>query len=89
MAQYAISYDLRKPGRNYDNLIKAIKDLSGGWCHALESLWVVTSNLSAVQIRDRLLPHIDANDGLLITGLTGVAAWYGLGQEQSNWLKTA
>jgi hypothetical protein len=89
MSKYAISYDLRKPGGNYHDLIEAIKALGGGWCHTLESLWFVNSNLDAVQIRARLLPHIDTNDGLIVTGLTGEMAWFGIGESQSTWLKSA
>jgi hypothetical protein len=89
MSQYAISYDLRKPGRNYKSLTDAIKNLGGGWCHALESLWIVNTHLSVTQVRDRLLPHIDSNDGLMVNQTTGASAWYGIGKEQADWLKSA
>lgn len=53
MQTYLISYDLRKPGRNYDGLYKAIKSFSI-WARPLESFWVVVSTQSSATIRDQL-----------------------------------
>ena len=86
MACYVIGYDLDKPGQNYENLFKAIKAI-GTWWHCLDSTWLVVSNLTAAQIRDQLLTHIDNNDKLLVARLTGEAAWYGFDDECSKWLK--
>jgi len=53
-----------------------------------DSTWIVSkTDLTAEQIRDRLLPHIDRTDELLVAKLTGEAAWYGFDTEGSNWLK--
>jgi hypothetical protein len=85
---FLVSYDLRQPGRSYAALHQAIKAL-GSWAHPLESVWTVQSSLSAVQIRDSLVRHIDRNDGLLVTRLAGEAAWHGINhQEVENWLRT-
>lgn len=85
MKVYQISYDLRKQ-RNYDALYERIKSY-GTWCHVLESSWVIATNQSAAQIRDYLLGVLDKDDGLLVTRLSGEAAWFGLGQQRDNWLK--
>lgn len=85
MAVYQISYDLRKQ-RNYDALYERIKRYED-WRHILESNWVVVTNQSATQIRDNLKAVMDQDDGLFVTRLQGEAAWYGLGQENSIWLK--
>lgn len=60
-----ISYDLKTPGQNYNDLIEQIKRL-GDWAHVQDSLWHVKSNLNTTQIRDVLLHHIDKNDNLLV-----------------------
>lgn len=73
MAKYEVSYDLRKPGRNYDSLYSRLADWKAA--RALQSVWIIETDNSAVAIRDDLAKHIDANDGLLVTGLTGEAAW--------------
>lgn len=64
MAIYAVSYDLRKPGRNYDDLYKALRQYVH--CHMLESYWYVDSTDSASTIRDALSQHIDSNDQLMV-----------------------
>ncbi len=76
MKSYLISYDLRKPGQDYKDLIATLK--SWGAVRVLLSEWVMLSDASATAIRDALTSFIDANDGLLVTGLTGEAAWRGL-----------
>lgn len=86
MSTYLISYDLRKPGRNYADLHEAIKSF-GTWAHPLESLWAVVSNLSSQQIRDFLLTKMDANDGLLVVKSANSGAWSSVGTAPSEWLK--
>jgi hypothetical protein len=82
-----IGYDLNRPGQDYSDLIDAIKRISGGrWWHCLDSTWIITTDLSAVQIRDQLRQHVDQNDELLVAGLTGEAAWVGFNDQCSNWL---
>jgi len=87
MKVFVICYDLNRPGQNYDSLFDAIKAISGYWCHAVDSTWFIASSMSAAQIRDKLLPHIDSNDDLLVSRQSGEAAWYGLSDEISDWLK--
>lgn len=86
MAAQLISYDLRKPGRDYSALYEAIKAL-GTWWHCLESIWIVRTNLDTAQVRDALTPHIDANDDLIVLTLQGNWASYRLSQECNDWLR--
>lgn len=82
---YEISYDLRKPGRDYSRLYEAIKGY-GDWAHPLDSVWIISASQTAVQVRDHLKSRMDANDGLLVTRMSGEAAWMGLNDEVSKWL---
>lgn len=82
---FQIDYDLRAPGRDYESLIEALRKFNR-WCHPLKSTWVISTSLSAVQIRNHLLQYMDANDGLLVTRLQGEAAWNGLDNTVSTWL---
>ena len=89
MASYIITYDLSKPDRDYHGLYKRIKGISSVWAHISESSWlVVGDNLTSVFIRDTLTPNIDSNDKLFVARLTGEAAWRGLSQKQTDWIKT-
>lgn len=86
LKRYLVSYDLRKPGRNYETLYKALKSYEA-WAHPLESVWVLETRRSATEIRDHLGAHVDGNDQLLVTGLTVEWASYNLATEQTNWLQ--
>ena len=74
MTSMIIEYDLCSPGRNYDGLYKAIKAYCV-WAHITESTWFIKTNESCVQVRDKLLAHMDRNDRIFVAELTGVAAW--------------
>ncbi|MCC2638630.1 MAG: hypothetical protein K0Q68_2349 [Moraxellaceae bacterium] len=89
MAMYLIGYDLNQPGKNYDALHDAIKRLGTTWCRPLDSTWIVSHPGPATAIRDELMRHIDRNDALLVTGLTGERAWVSLHPKVSDWLKAA
>lgn len=85
MGAYIVTYDLARPGRDYDELHARIKAFDG-WARIAESSWAVATNQSAVQVRDYLTPAIDANDKLFVSRL-GSSAWIGLSSEVSEWLK--
>lgn len=85
MARYIITYDLRKPGRNYDELYKRIKSYRA-WAHITESSWAVATTQTSEQIRDHLRGVMDSNDKLLV-GILGTSAWSGLPKEITEWLK--
>jgi hypothetical protein len=70
-----IGYDLIKPGKDYANLIDAIKKLGDTWWHCLDSTWIIKTNSTAKQVRDALFQHIDGNDRLLVVTLSAPAAW--------------
>lgn len=68
---YVITY--KRPGllRNDTDLIREIKNLGPGWAQAMDSTWIVATELSAQQIVDRLLPYMDGeDDGFLVNELS-------------------
>lgn len=83
---YMVSYDLMMPGQNYDDLINELKAFPN-WCHCLDSTWVIKSSLPASQVRDKLKPHLDSNDKLIVAKLSGEAAWAGFSMEVADWLR--
>jgi hypothetical protein len=76
MKMYRIGYDLDKPGQEYHPLITRLRAL--GAERVLESDWLLKNTASASEIRDDLKRFIDSNDRLLVTTLTGEAAWSNL-----------
>jgi hypothetical protein len=73
---YLMSYDLRKPGRNYDGLYQALKSI-GPWWHYLESTWLISTQENATQIYNRVVRSIDPDDRLLIVDI---------GKDRYGWL---
>ena len=87
MTTYLISYDLSTPGRNYDDLIEHIKAY-GTWSHPLQSVWLVSTTLSAEQVRDAAAKFLDSNDKILVVVASRDGAWRGIAEKVSDWLKT-
>lgn len=82
-----VGYDLNKTGQNYDKLIEALKSNYDNWWHHLDSTWLIKTSKTCVEVRDELRAFIDSNDELLVAELTGVAAWCGIADSGSTWLK--
>lgn len=87
MSHYLVTYDLRKPGRDYATLASAIQRVAMNFSRPLESVWLITSPLSASQIRDFLQQHVDANDGLLVVELARDWATRCCQPSASGWLR--
>lgn len=86
MASYLITYDLDKPGQDYSDVLKTIKNL-GGWARLSESSYVVSCQLTVQQIYDRLKQYLDNNDQLYVIHVSN--PWTGFGPKDVNdWLNT-
>lgn len=69
---YLITYDLRKPRRDYASLYDAIKQL-GDNNHPLESVWLVyisEDDASVTDVALYLKKHMDENDLLFVVDIT-------------------
>ncbi len=86
MAAYIIGCALSRPSQDYPALFEAIKSYECWW-HHLDTIWIVKTDQSAVQIRDYLRQFIDQSDELFVGQLSGAAAWTGIPENGSNWLK--
>ena len=81
---YAINYDLKTPGRNYNELYEEIKK-SPRWWHFLESTWLIITDETPTQVWNRIGKHIDNNDYMLIIEVRdNVNGW--LPKEAWDWI---
>ena len=85
MKTYMVSYDLIDPGQKYEKLIKLIKS-EYAWAKIGYSAFIVKSNASHIELRDKYKQALDSNDKLFIGAVSAPAAWYGLSDEVSKWL---
>lgn len=87
MPNYFISYDLKKPGQNYEKVADAIKQ-TGQWAKVQLSLWYVKSSMTAEQIAKHVWQHMDANDSLVvIDSSNNEAYWFNLDTQVSTFMQ--
>lgn len=82
---YLVSYDLRRPGQNYTELIDYLKS-HHNWWHHLGSTWVIVTDLSATKLRDGITAHLDGNDKVLVAASGHEGARGGFTDKGSDWL---
>jgi hypothetical protein len=68
MAVYSVTYDLKTPGKNYTELLTALRALDSN--HAQQSLWFVNTTMAEVDLLNHLTAHIDSNDWMFVAFLT-------------------
>ena len=72
MKIFLIAYDLKKVGKNYNELYSEIKSL-GDWHHPLESTWFVAIPqpfVTADDVCQKLRLVIDENDNIVVFDVT-------------------
>lgn len=89
MAVHWVNYDLNKTGQNYDALIAYLKS-HDNWAKPLKSSFFVKTALTAEQLRDGILNHIDRTDDVVVITVSG-QSWgtYGLSDELNNWIRSS
>src|SRR2546430_13310342 len=70
MALYMVKYDLKRPLQDYPRLYASIK-ACGMALHAMNNMWfVISSEMSAYKIADRVRLSADANDKGFVSRLS-------------------
>ncbi len=82
-----VSYDLYKPGQDYDKVIEAIKSL-GAWAKVHYSFWYVNSQFTASEASKKVWAAMDKNDSLIVVDASNnYASWYNLKQDVLDFIK--
>lgn len=87
MTVYVITYDLNQPGQDYKDLHESIKDC-GVWWHCLDSTWMISSKMTAIDIANKLWAKMDQNDRLLVTPVASGSASAGFTGDCESWIKS-
>lgn len=73
---YLISYDLKKPKKDYNSLYDTLKKFEN--CHILDSTWIIKTNKTTSDIFDTLKAVVDNGDHFYIVDITN--------QKRDGWL---
>lgn len=85
MSIILVTYDLKKPGRNYKPVHDYLKTYS--YCKYLESVWLLDTHKSPDKIRNELKTKIDSNDTVFVVKLRQDWASYNYGC--ADWLNSS
>lgn len=85
MTTLLITYDLNKPGKDYNDLLKTIKSYSS-WARLSESSYAIKTDHSPQQVFDTLKSFIDQNDNIYIITLKKPYTGFGP-KDVNNWLE--
>jgi hypothetical protein len=83
---YIIVFDLKAPLLNKNSVIEGIHSAKT-WAKISDNVYIISTVLSAEQIRDALLKLLYQNDKIYVTLLGNTSAWYGLDQDVSDWIR--
>jgi len=81
-----ITYDLKNPSFNFETLIQRIKYF-GAWAKLGTSAFLIFTSASPTEVRDYLKEVLTENDKLFISVIKAPAAWFGIGNEVSSWIR--
>ena len=88
MATYIVTYDLRneESSASYQKLLELIKE-GGIWARLGGSSYLIESDFSPVELRDKYRNALDKDDKLYVGEVTAPAAWIGYNNEVTDWIK--
>ena len=64
MAILVVSYDLKKPGKNYQSVWDYLNKFTH--CKALESFWILDTTKTVTTVRDEMKALVDTNDRVFV-----------------------
>jgi hypothetical protein len=83
---YLITYDLKKPGRDYSSLHETIKSATSWW-HYLDSTWIIYSKLTVDEWSEKIRQVIDINDRFIIVDITHRPRQGWLDKDAWKWIR--
>jgi hypothetical protein len=87
MTAFSITYKLAKITQDPAPILDRIKGFESWW-HDVDSVWMVATNMSPVEIRDQLWTAMGDAGQLLVVEVTGQSwAHAGVNDEGTAWLK--
>ena len=85
MTVFCVSYDLKKPGRDYVDLYKKLNAYK--CVHVLESTWFIVTDEEVGKVRDNLMSIVDANDLIIVIEVVKHWGTFNIKKEDTDFLK--
>jgi len=86
MTTFVVTFEINDPIRR--NKIKEILRHLGAYCPIHENTWAISTDKSAVQIRDAMMSALASVDRTFVIRSGTEAAWSNAyGKENNDWLK--
>jgi len=82
MSILLVTYDLKAPGRNYAPVFDYLKQFT--YCKGLESVWLLDTTYTAIDVRNALQGRVDGNDKVFVVRITSDWASFNFGC--ADWL---
>jgi hypothetical protein len=92
MAILVVGYDIHpSKGEEYTELLKVLNSYGGNSWHCLDSTWMINTNETTIQLRDKLWNHMKSDDQLLVLryGDLNPPKWAhaGFNDQCAKWIK--
>ena len=87
---HLVAYDLISPhgtSDDYQRVIAGLKSAYPRWCHLEKSVWIITVDQDAAQVRDHVKTLLFPTDRLFVGRLSGNWGGFNMGPDRANWLK--
>jgi hypothetical protein len=87
---HLITYDLKSPNdtaEDYARVIEGLKSVYETWCHVEKSVWLVSTDQSASEVRDKIKKLLNSSDVLFVARLSGNWGSFNLKATRTDWLK--
>lgn len=70
----SVNYTLRAPSRDYRLISEGIKSISGSYAYISDSLWLVKTSASVIEVKNYLKQFCKGNDLLFVAEVTDWAS---------------
>jgi hypothetical protein len=84
MPVLSINYDLKAPGKNYEDLLRRLRGFPK-WSHVQDSFWLIQTAFDKDDVYAELKKYMDSSDSLFIMTYTHAGAvWTGNQNETTS-----
>lgn len=87
MSILLVTYDLKKPGADYNGLYEVLKT-APSWYHIMESCWLLYTTETPSQWFEKVRSKIDQNDNIFIVDISNKSRQGWMNKAAWDWLNS-